>query len=127
MAVWVVRILDGQDPPPGSSRFPDVNIQFPAFWAALIERMAELRVTRGCEDGNFCPLDSVARAQMAVFLTRAFNLPGGPGPGFSDVGRSQWASAAADDASVPRTQSVGTSLTDISATGPVRSMTWSAK
>ena len=93
MAVWVVRILDGQDPPPGSSRFPDVNVQFPAFWAALIERMAELGVTQGCGGGtNFCPLDPVTRAQMAVFLTRAFNLPDGPDPGFSDVGQSHWAS-----------------------------------
>ena len=93
MAVWMVRILDGQDPPRVSSRFPDVNVQLPAPWAALIERMAELGVTQGCGDGtNFCPWDPVSRAQMAVFLTRAFDLPDGPDPGFSDVGRSHWAS-----------------------------------
>ena len=58
MAVWIVRILDGQDPPPGSSRFPDVNSQLPVFWPPFIERLAELGVTQGCGDGtNFCPND----------------------------------------------------------------------
>ena len=93
MAVWVVRVLDGRDPPAGSSRFPDVNIHLPAFWPPFVERMAELGVTRGCGDGtNFCPNDPVTRTQTAVFLTRAFNLPDGPDPGFSDVGQSYWAS-----------------------------------
>ena len=91
MAVWVVRVLDGQDPPPGPSRFPDANSQLPRFWPPFIERMAELGVTQGCGDGtNFCPLDPVTRAQMAVFLTRAFNLPAGPDPDFSDVPNGAW-------------------------------------
>lgn len=89
----MVRVLDGRDPPLGSSRFPDVDLHLPAFWSPFIERLAELGVTQGCGDGtNFCPNDPVTRAQMAVFLTRAFNLPGGPDPGFSDVGQSHWAS-----------------------------------
>ena len=91
MAVWVVRILDGQDPSPGPSRFPDVDSQLPAFWPPFIERLAELEVTEGCGDGtNFCPFDPVTRAQMAVFLTRAFDLPDGPDPGFSDVPAGAW-------------------------------------
>ena len=92
MAVWVVRVLDEQDPPAGSSRFPDVNRRLPAFWPPFIERMAELGVTQGCGDGtDFCPDDAVTRAQMAVFLTRAFDLPGGPDPDFFDVGQGHWA------------------------------------
>ena len=106
MAVWVVRILDGHDPPPGPSRFPDVNSQLPAFWSSLIERLAELGVTKGCGDGtNFCPFDPVTRAQTAVFLTRAFDLPDGPNPGFSDVDQSYWASdhiAALADSGITR-------------------------
>ena len=90
MAVWVVRVLDGEDPPPGRSRFPDVNT-LSAFWWPFVERMAELGVTTGCGDGaNFCPDDPVTRAQMAVFLWRAFDLPDGPDPGFSDVPGGAW-------------------------------------
>ncbi|MCL4272567.1 MAG: S-layer homology domain-containing protein [Anaerolineales bacterium] len=37
--------------------------------------MANEGVTGGCGGGNFCPNDSVTRAQMAVFLVRTFNLP----------------------------------------------------
>ena len=90
MAVWVVRVLDGSDPAPTfgtGSRFVDVNRILPVWWVRFIERMAELGVTQGCgRDGtNFCPNDSVTRAQMAVFLSRAYNLAAGPDPGFSDV------------------------------------------
>ena len=93
MAVWVVRVLDGEDPDPSKgSRFADVDRYLPRFWPPFIERMAELGVTTGCGgDGtNFCPNDSVTRAQMAVFLTRAFSLPDGPDPGFSDVSDQAW-------------------------------------
>ena len=79
VAVWVVRVLDGQDPPHGPSRFDDVDCCLPAFWPSFIERMAELGVTRGCGDGSgFCPNRHMNRAEMAVFLSRAFNLPDGP-------------------------------------------------
>ena len=90
MAVWTIRVLDGEDPPAiTQSRFDDVD---PAsFYAPFIERMAELRVTTGCGDGtNFCPNDPVSRAQMAAFLTRAFSLPDGPDPMFSDVSDQVW-------------------------------------
>ena len=94
MAVWVVRVLDGSDPTLGTgSRFDDVS-RLPVWWVRFIERMAELGVTRGCGDGtNFCPNDFVTRAQMAVFLSRAYNLPAGPDPGFSDVSSDAWFAA----------------------------------
>ena len=68
MAVWVVRVLDGEDPPAVSeSSFGDVDAA--GFHAPFIERMAELGVTRGCGDGTvFCPDRVVSRAQMAAFL-----------------------------------------------------------
>lgn len=90
MAVWVVRLLDGQDPPAvAQSRFPDVD---PAsFHAPFVMRMAELGVTQGCGDGTrFCADDSVIRAQMAVFLSRAYDLADGPDPGFADVPSDAW-------------------------------------
>lgn len=90
MAVWTVRVLDGQDPPEvTSTRFADVEATHPN--AAFIERFAELGVTRGCGDGtNFCPDDDVRRAEMAVFLSRAFGLTAGPDPNFGDVAADAW-------------------------------------
>ena len=90
MAVWTVRVLDGADPAAVSTtRFSDVKAD--SFFAPFIERMAELGVTTGCGDGTrFCPDGTVTRAQMAVFLTRAFSLAPGPDPGFTDVPADAW-------------------------------------
>ena len=90
MAVWTVRALDDQGPTQASGdRFTDVDAN--SFHAPFIERMAELGVTSGCGDGTeFCPDATVTRAQMAVFLTRAFNLDPGPDPGFTDVAADAW-------------------------------------
>ena len=90
MAVWLVRALDGQDPAEvPDSRFSDVDAD--SFHGPFIERMAELGVTTGCGDGTgFCPDATVTRNQMAVFLTRAFELDPGPDPGFSDVAADAW-------------------------------------
>ena len=90
MAVWTVRVVDGQDPPAISrTRFNDVDAA--DFHARFIERMAELEVTSGCGDGSgFCPDHTVNRAQMAAFLSRAFNLPTAPGPNFTDVPHNAW-------------------------------------
>jgi len=93
MAVWIVRILDGAEPPAATtSRFNDVDAG--SFYSPFIERMTELGVTRGCGDGSgFCPDRAVTRAQMAVFLSRAYDLPDGPDPGFSDVPSDAWYAA----------------------------------
>ena len=95
MAVWVVRGLDGADPPPISrSRFDDVDAD--SFHAPFIERMADLGVTEGCGDGSvYCPDGSVTRAEMAVFFSRAYKLPPmRPGveyaPSFVDVASDAW-------------------------------------
>ena len=90
MAVWTVRVLDGQDPPATTStRYADVDAT--GFHNAFIERFAELRVTQGCGDGTgFCPDDPVQRWQMAVFLSRAFGLADGPDPNFGDVAADAW-------------------------------------
>ena len=90
MAVWIVRVLDGQDPPAATqTSFNDVDAA--GFHAPFIERMAELGVTTGCGDGSgYCPDATVTRAQMAVFLSRAYKLPEGPDPGFLDVPADAW-------------------------------------
>ena len=93
MSVWMVRVLDRADPEPvESTRFADVDASHP--YAAFIERMAEIGVTKGCGDGtNFCPDREVTRAQMATFLSRAYGLPEGPDPSFGDVPADAWYAA----------------------------------
>ena len=86
MAVWLVRVLDGADPGPvDASRFVDVDAEL--WWAPFVERLFALEVTVGCstEPARFCPHTNVSRAQMATFLTRAFDLEPAPSAGFNDV------------------------------------------
>ena len=45
-----------------------------AAFCGYIEEFSDLGITAGCGGGNFCPNDNVTRAQMAVFLVRAFEL-----------------------------------------------------
>ena len=86
MAVWLVRVLEDTSPSGGgTSRFVDVDDSL--WWAPYVERLAVLGVTAGCatDPARFCPSDTVTRAQMATFLTRAFDLAPGPSAGFVDV------------------------------------------
>ena len=86
MAVWMVRVVDGQDPEPVDvSRFADVDAS--QWWAAYVERLAELGITVGCksEPAQYCPDDPVTRAQMATFLKRAFFLDPAIPAGFDDT------------------------------------------
>ena len=93
MAVWVVRVLDGADPlAVPQPRFDDIDAG--SFHAPFVERMHQLKVTSGCGDGSgFCPHDNVTRAQMAVFVSRAFELGDGPDPDFADVPAGTWYAA----------------------------------
>ena len=86
MAVWLVRVLEDTPPSDGGvSRFVDVDDSL--WWAPYVERLAVLGVTAGCatDPARYCPSDTVTRAQMATFLTRAFDLAPGPSAGFVDV------------------------------------------
>ena len=89
MAVWLIRVLDQNEPaPPAQTRFDDIGGD--PWWAAHTERLAEVGITAGCATGplRFCPQEAVTRAQMATFLARAFDLPPGPAAGFADVAAS---------------------------------------
>ena len=86
MAVWLVRVVDGQDPEPVDvSRFVDVDAS--QWWATHVERLAELGITVGCvnEPAQYCPDEPVTRAQMATFLKRAFLLDPAIPTGFADT------------------------------------------
>ena len=86
LAVWLVRILDGADPlPAGLGSFQDVDPS--QWWAAHVQRLLELGVTRGCGSGwmRFCPDESATRAQMASLLVRAFDMDEAAPAGFVDT------------------------------------------
>ena len=72
MAAFLIRALDERSvrrsQPP---RFTDVASD--AWYRPYVERLADLEITVGFADGTFRPHDPVTRAQMAVFLTRAFD------------------------------------------------------
>jgi hypothetical protein len=75
MAVFLLRAMHGASyvPPAGTGvRFADVPSTHP--FVDWIEQLASEGITSGCGGGNFCPNEVVTRAQMAVFLVRAFNL-----------------------------------------------------
>jgi hypothetical protein len=79
MAIFLERTMHWPTPytpPPASGTvFEDVPVD---HWAAAwIEQLAADGITGGCSANPpmYCPESSVTRAQMAVFLVRAFNLP----------------------------------------------------
>ncbi len=75
MAVFLLRAEHGASyaPPTPTGVFTDVPTD---HWAAAwIEQLAAEGITGGCGSGIYCPATIVNRAQMAVFLVRAFNLP----------------------------------------------------
>lgn len=76
MAVLMLRALRGvlYEPPPASGTvFTDVPL---THWAAAwIEELRRAGITGGCGGGRYCPASTISRAEMAVFLAKAFGLP----------------------------------------------------
>jgi hypothetical protein len=75
MAVFLLKAKHGvgYTPPAASGIFTDVPS---TYWAAAwIEQLAAEQITSGCGAGLYCPGSQVTRAEMAVFLVRAFQLP----------------------------------------------------
>ena len=76
MAVFLLKSKHGLGyvPPAATGTlFTDVPASDP--FAKWIEQLANEGISAGCGNGNFCPEVPVTRAQMAVFLVKAFNLP----------------------------------------------------
>jgi len=73
MAIFLLKGM-GVTPPPidGSHPFSDIA----GHWAEIfIEELYDQGVTGGYPDGTYRPQNQVTRAEMAVFLVNAFNLP----------------------------------------------------
>ena len=75
MAVFLLKTEHGSTyvPPVCTGRFLDVMC--PSAFADWIEQLFTEGVTGGCGGGNYCPNNPNTRGQMAVFLTKTFNLP----------------------------------------------------
>ena len=75
MAVFLLKARLGADyaPPQCTGVFADVSC--PSQFADWIEDLAARSITGGCGGGNYCPGSPSTRGQMAVFLTKTFNLP----------------------------------------------------
>ena len=81
MAAFLVRGLDLEGDTSGDT-FSDDN---GSTFEDEIEILAEHGITLGCDDGLFCPDDSVTRGQMAAFLVRAMGYDENPpGDRFTD-------------------------------------------
>jgi len=74
MAVFIEKALRGSSftPPAATGQFADVPATDP--FAPWIEQLANDNITGGCGGGNYCPENPVTRAQMAIFMVKAFNL-----------------------------------------------------
>jgi hypothetical protein len=82
MAVFLLRAMHGSgySPPAATgTMFTDVPASHP--FAKWIEELAREGITGGCATSppRYCPNATVTRAQMAVFLVRAFNRSGNMG------------------------------------------------
>jgi len=77
MAVFVLKAEHGicYTPPPCTAPGIFADVPCPSTYADWIEAMFTEGITGGCGSGNFCPLDTVRRDQMAPFLLKAVHGP----------------------------------------------------
>jgi hypothetical protein len=76
MAVFLLVTLEGFGYAPPActvATFGDVPCSHPL--SAWIYDLVARNITAGCGGGNYCPLSSVTRGSMAVFLNVTFSLP----------------------------------------------------
>jgi hypothetical protein len=73
MAVFLLKTLGVTPAPCTSSPFADVPCSSP--FAPWVQELVRRGVTAGCGGSSYCPDAPVTRAEMAVFLVKAFNLP----------------------------------------------------
>ena len=75
MAVLLLKTLGGisyTPPPCVTATFGDVPCDSP--FATWIYDLVARGITGGCGGGNYCPANPATRGQMAVFVTKTFNL-----------------------------------------------------
>jgi hypothetical protein len=76
MAVFLVKAMYGAAyTPPDAVGGVFADVPADGFAAAFIEQLVADGITGGCGGGDYCPNAYVTRAEMAVFLVAAFDLP----------------------------------------------------
>lgn len=90
MATFLVRALGLPDA--SIDAFSDDN---GSLHQGDINRVAAAGITLGCAPGLYCPDAPVSREQIASFLVRAYQLPGGAVSPFGDVSGTHAADVAA--------------------------------
>jgi hypothetical protein len=76
MAVMLLRTEEGSgyNPPPCAvPSFTDVPCSNP--YSAWIYELVARGIAAGCGGNQYCPMQSVTRGEMAVFVTTTFGLP----------------------------------------------------
>ena len=76
MAVFLLKAKYGSTHVPPACIPPGVflDVLCPGTFTDWIEQLAAEQITGGCGGGNYCPLNPNTRGQMAVFITKTFNL-----------------------------------------------------
>ena len=77
IAIFLLKAKNGSSYSPpavgASTGFSDVAVN---YWAApFIKQLVVDGITSGCGAGVYCPDSNVTRAEMAIFIVKAFNLP----------------------------------------------------
>jgi hypothetical protein len=75
MAVFLLVTLEGTGYTPPACTVPIFSdVPCASIYARWINELFNRQIAAGCGGGNYCPMDVVTRAQMAVFLTQTFSL-----------------------------------------------------
>ncbi len=74
MAVFLLKAEHGPAYVPPSCVGGFADVPCPSLFADWIEQLAAENVTGGCGGGNYCPVATTTRGQMAVFLVKALAL-----------------------------------------------------
>jgi hypothetical protein len=77
MAVFLLRAKEGPSYTPPACAVPTfLDVLCSSPFSPWINELAARGITGGCGGGNYCPLSTVTRAQMAVFLLATLEGPG---------------------------------------------------
>jgi hypothetical protein len=74
MAVFLLKAEHGSGYTPPACTGVFLDVACPSTFAAWIEQLAAESITGGCGNGNYCPSNPNTRGQMAVFISKTFNL-----------------------------------------------------
>ena len=76
MAVFLLKAQHGSNYVPPACTPPGVflDVPCPGTFTDWVEQLAAESITGGCGGGDYCPGSANTRGQMAVFITKTFNL-----------------------------------------------------